>query len=81
MEHGSAGREELLMVTGRTWKRNKARQKRDGVELDLMMRGRISTSSKSFFHLLYVYVDEADGGTVMGVGVGGERRLKFPVFT
>lgn len=66
------------MVTGRTWKRNKARQKRDGVELDLMMRGRISTSSKSFFHLLYVYVDEADGGTV---GVGGERRLKFPVFT
>lgn len=34
-----------------------------------MMRGRISTSSQCFFHLLYVYVDEVDGGAVMGVGV------------
>lgn len=37
-ERGGAARERLLMGTDRTWKRNKARQKRNGGELDLMMR-------------------------------------------
>ena len=55
------GREGLLMGTDRTWKRNKARQKRNGGELDLMMRVLSAPLLNGFSPAVCVCVCEGDG--------------------
>lgn len=64
------------MGTDRTWKRNKARQKRNGGELDLMMRVLSAPLRNGFLPAMCVYVcvKGTDGGGVSG----GFHQLKFP---
>lgn len=64
------------MGTDRTWKRNKARQKRNGAELDLMMRVLSAPLRNGFFCVLRVCVCEVDGWWVGVCGVF--HLLKFP---
>lgn len=68
--------EGLLMGTDRTWKRNKARQERDGGELDLMMRVLSAPLRNGFSPAVCVCVCES------WMDSGGVSRafhlLKFP---
>lgn len=57
------------MGTDRTWKRNKARQERNGGELDLMMRALSAPLGNGFSPAMCVYVcvKWMDGGGVSRV--------------
>lgn len=63
------------MGTDRTWKRNKARQKRNGAELDLVMRVLSAPLRNGFFFACCVCVCEVDGWWVGVCGVF--HLLKF----